>query len=353
MRLKTTVRSGLVGTMSILTAVALVGCSASGGGSTDSDTTLTVLDYGGPYQEAHENTYFKQCADELGVTIQTDEPVDYSKIRTAVESGNVPWDVINTASDFGPDSSGGDYLEPIDYDIVDKTQLLDGYAGTYRVGSDIEATLVAYNEDALNGAPAPTSLADFFDTSKIPGKRGLYKSVSSGVLELALLADGVAPDDLYPLDVDRALKKLDTIKSDIVWWETGASSQAMLTSGETPLSFVWVGRALDSAETDGAPVKVVYDQWVQTDDYWSIPKGAKNPELSNKLIQCMSTKDAQVAWAQESHYGPVNAEAATDPSVANENRPTNHLTGQVKVDDDWWAENYDMVAEKFNTWMAE
>ena len=54
--------------------------------------------------------------------------------------------------------------------------------------------------------------ADLFDTAKIPGKRTFYKWSAPGVLEIALLADGVAPDKLYPLDLDRAFKKLDTIK---------------------------------------------------------------------------------------------------------------------------------------------
>ncbi|MFD1210714.1 ABC transporter substrate-binding protein [Arthrobacter sp. GCM10027362] len=337
---------GLAGMLVIATA----GCSDQAAGS--AATTLTVLDYGGPYQQAHEKEYFAPCAEELGVNIKTDEPTDFSKIRTAVEANNVPWDVVNFTNDFGSDAAGGDYLEPIDYSIVDKSQLVDGYADKYRVGSDIEATVVAYNTDKISGTPH--SFADLFDTKTFPGKRTFYRSVSSGVLEAALIADGVAPKDLYPLDLDRAFAKLDTIKKDIIWWETGAASQSMLASGEAAMGLVWVGRAVDAAKTDGAPVKVSYDQWLQIDDYWGIPKGAKNAELSNKLINCMNDKKKQVAWSQLMVYGPVNKEAAKDPTVTSEvNRPTNHLEKQIKVDDDYWAANYAKIAERFNDWIAQ
>lgn len=336
-----------------MAGIILASTAGCAGGAADSvGTTLTILDYGGPYQKAQEIEYFEPCAKELGVTIKTDEPTDFSKIRTAVDSGNVPWDLVNVTNDFGSEKNGAAYLEPIDYNIVDKTKLIDGYAEKYRVGSDIEALVMAYNADAAS--KGPTSFAEFFDTAALPGKRALYKSVSAGVLEAALIADGVSPENLYPLDLDRAFKKLDSIKKDIVWWETGASSQSLLASGEAAMGLVWVGRAVDAAKVDNAPVEVSYDQWLQVDDYWAIPKGSKNTELANKLINCMNDAKKQVAWAQRMVYGPVNKVAAEDPSVTNEpNRPTNHLDKQIPVDDDYWAENYDAIAQRFNEWIAQ
>ena len=126
-----------------LILVTTAGCSAEA--SSSAGTTLTVLDYGGPYQKAQETEYFEPCSKELGVTIKTDEPTDFSKIRTAVDSGNVPWDLVNVTNDFGSEANGAAYLEPIDYNIVDKSKLVDGYGEKYRVGSDIEALVMAYN----------------------------------------------------------------------------------------------------------------------------------------------------------------------------------------------------------------
>lgn len=326
------------------------GCGADATGT--AGTTLTILDWGSNYQTAHEAEYFKPCSSELGITIKTDEPTDISKIRTAVDSGNVPWDLVNVTNDFGGDKTGGAYLEPINYSIVDKSKLVDGYAQKYRVGSDIEALVMAYNTDKT--PKAPNTFADFFDTKAFPGKRAMYKSVSAGVLEAALIADGVKPENLYPLDLDRAFKKLDTIKKDIIWWETGAGIQSLLASGETSMALTWLSRAHDAAKVDGAPVKISFNQWVQVDDYWVIPKGAKNAEMANKLINCMNDAKKQVAWAQKIVYGPTNKEAAKDKSVMSEpNRPTNHLDKRIAVNDDYWAENYDAIAQRFNEWIAQ
>ena len=90
----------------------------------------------------------------------------------------------------------------------------------YRAPIHVYSTVVGYRPDMLDTAPA--TFADFFDADKFPGKRGAYNWVMGGLLEMALIADGVALEDLYPLDTDRAYKKIDTIKDDIVWWDTGA-----------------------------------------------------------------------------------------------------------------------------------
>ncbi|BAS06680.1 conserved hypothetical protein [Arthrobacter sp. Hiyo4] len=76
--------------------------------------------------------------------------------------------------------------------------------------------------------------------------------------------------------------------------------------------------------------------------------------MANKLIECMNDPKKQVAWAQKMVYGPVNKEAAKDPTVVSEPlRPTNHLDKQIAVDDDYWAENYDKIAQRFNEWIAQ
>ena len=59
--------------------------------------------------------------------------------------------------------------------------------------------------------------------------------------------DGVKPADLYPLDLVRAAKKLDTIKDNIVFWSSGAESQELIGSGEVAMTMIWNGRAWSAA----------------------------------------------------------------------------------------------------------
>lgn len=119
--------------------------------------------------------------------------------------------------------------EPLDFKQIQRDKIDPRFVSDYGVGSFFFSFVLGYNEGKL-GANKPQDWSALFDTKTFPGKRALYKWPSPGVLELALLADGVPADKLYPLDLDRAFKKLDTIKKDIVWWGGGAQSQQLLAS---------------------------------------------------------------------------------------------------------------------------
>lgn len=333
----------------VAAALTLAACSSGSdpNGNSVSDGSLTVVSYGGPYQEAQSEAFFQPFAAETGIQITEDSPTDYAQLRSMVESGRPTWDLALVANDFGT-SSDAQYLEPIDYKIIDADALIPNAAQEYRVAADIEATVVAYRSDAFDGQP--DSWADLFDTQKFPGKRMFNKLVSGGALEAALLADGVAPDDLFPLDVDRALAKLDTIKDDIVWWETSAQSQQLLASGEAAIGLAWVGRAVDAGKE--APVAINWNSWLQVDAFWVIPKGAPGADNAQKLLASLLQEAPQIRFTELSDYGPANAAAAANSAVQeNPNRPTNHLATQVGIDDEWWGENSKAVDQKFQEWL--
>jgi putative spermidine/putrescine transport system substrate-binding protein len=342
--------------LSVLTLPGLIAACGGGGGEKAAagggggSGELTVVSFGGDYQKAQDNAYWKPFAQaNPGITIRQDSPNDNAKIKAMAESGNVTWDLVCVDDSFGMDEHAK-WLEPIDYTGIQKGDFLDGYVGTYRVGSDVEATVLAYRADKLaNGAPA--GLADYFDTEKFPGKRSAWKYAPGGILEAALIADGVAADQLYPLDVDRALKKLETIRKDIVWWTQGAQSQQLLASGETPLALVWTGRAVDAA-AGGADVKVGWDQWMTQNAWWVVPKGAPNKELAMKLIQFSVAAKQQAALTKYLPYGPPNKKALPLVDAKYKDQlPTSHLDGKITVDAAWWAKNFDAADKKFQAWL--
>lgn len=341
--------AGLAATAAAVLALASCGSSSSSGAQDgDGEVVIRVASYGGPYQEAQSKAFFEPyMKDNPNVKIVQDSPSDNAKLRAMVESGNPQWDLVLLANDFGNEAQGK-WLEEIDYTIVDKSKLLPNYAGKYRVGADVEGIVVAYRSDQLT--EAPRTWQDFFDLKRFPGKRALNKFAAGGALEAALLADGVPQDRLYPLDVQRALRKLGTIRDSIVWWETAAQSQQLLESGEVSMAMVWVGRAADAGKV--APVKINWDTWLSQDAYWMVPKGAANAKEAMKLIDFMTDKEPQLEFMKLTPYGTVNAEAAEDPSVATDpNRPSNHLDTQVKMNDEWWAENLERTMEEFQAWL--
>ena len=335
--------------VSLLTTMLLVTTACglldkSGGGN-----ALTVVSYGGSYQRAQATAMFEPYEQlHPGLTIFQDSPSANAKLRVMVENGNPTWDVVLLANDFGNDAQA-QWLEPIDYSVIDKNALLPGYAGEYRVGADVEGTVLTVRSD--RGA-MPSTLAEFFDTNRFPGKRALNKFAAGGILEAALLADGVGKDQLYPLDVSRALRKLDTIRDSIVWWDTAAQSQQLIASGEAAMGLLWVGRATEAAKS--APVKLNWESWISQDAYWMVPKGSPNKEAAMKLIEFMTSYQPQKQFSLLTGYGPVNKEAAADPEVrANPNIPSNHIATRVTMNDAWWAANLDQVQGEFQAWLLQ
>jgi putative spermidine/putrescine transport system substrate-binding protein len=265
-----------------------------------------------------------------------------------VENGNVTWDVVNVSNDFGLESTG-DLLEPLDYSVIDKKPILEGYASKYRVACMLYANVLAYNTEQIDGTPS--NWADFFDTKRFPGRRGVRKSPSE-TLEVALLGDGVPPESLYPLDVDRALDKLDTIRGQIVWWETGGQLQQQLAAGEVALASAWNGRVQQEIDA-GTPVKSQWNQNLQTADYLVVPRGTTHKEQAMELIAyCVSGKNNQ-RLSEFIAYAPINKESIpkVDPQVASE-LPTAYRDVGVTYNAEWWDNNREAVVNRFNKWVT-
>src|SRR5215203_1971260 len=234
-----------------LAGATLLGAAGCGGGGDNEGSApkgVVFTSYGGSFQRAQTKAWLTPYSKESGTNIRQDSPTDYTKLQSMVENNKVVWDVVDVSNDFGLESTA-DLLEPLDYSVINKGPILEGYASEYRIACMLYANVMAYNTDQVEGTPS--SWADLFDTQKFPGRRGLHK-VPSETLEVALLADGVPPENLYPLDVDRALGKLDTIKDQILWWEDAARSQRQIASGEVALISAWNGRVQTEINTGGS-----------------------------------------------------------------------------------------------------
>ncbi|NPD16787.1 ABC transporter substrate-binding protein [Xinfangfangia sp. D13-10-4-6] len=314
------------------------------------ETTLTISSYGGGYQEAQSKAYFSPfISANPDVLIREDSPSSNAKLKAMVEAGAVDWDIMVTDDTFGLDSDAA-WLEPIDYTIVNRDKFLPGTADTYRIAADIEATVLAYNAEDFAGQ-TPDGLAAFFDTETWPGLRAAWKYAPGGLLETALVADGVPADQLYPLDVERALTKLDTIKDDIVWWETGAQSEQLLSSGEASMGLVWVSRALSGADKG---IQIDWTEWTSQAAYWVVPKGTKNKDAAMKALEFFTEPAQQIAFTEFMPYGPSNKNAV-DGVLPNfkGNLPTDHLEGRIQINAEWWAENGAAVDQRFQEWLLQ
>ncbi|TIR94192.1 MAG: ABC transporter substrate-binding protein, partial [Mesorhizobium sp.] len=260
-------------------------------------------------------------------------------------------DVVDVEMDFAIKAAKDGLLEPIDFAAVPKADLDPRFSNEHAVGSFYYSFVLAWNKGAVSGEP--TSWADMFDTKKFPGKRTFYKWSAPGVIEIALLADGVPADKLYPLDLERAFKKLDTIKSDIVWWGGGAESQQLIASGEAAFGQLWNGRVF-ALEKDGADVGVSWNQNLTAADVLVVPKGAKNKDSAMKFLAAATSPAGQAKFAEASGYAPINTKAKAEmPADVVKGLPDAHVEGQINLDMNYWAEHRDEIATRWYAWQTK
>src|ERR687893_183582 len=333
-----------------VTLLGTLGCEGGGsGGEGDGSATegLVFASSGSSYQRAQTKAWLKPYSNETGSTIGQDWPTDYAKIQSMVENNHVTWDVVNVSNDFGLQSAA-DLLEPLDYSVIDKEPILEGYASEYRIACMLYANTLAYNTEQIDGTPS--SWADLFDTQKFPGKRGFRKSPSE-TLEVALLGDNVSPENLYPIDVDRALDKLDTIKDQIVWWETGGQLQQQLADDEVALASAWNGRVQTEIDS-GTPVKIQWNQNLQTADYLVVPKGTANKEQAMELIAYCVSGQNNHRLSEYIPYAPINKKSIpkVNPQVTSQ-LPTAYREVGVTFNAEWWDNNREAVEQRFNEWV--
>jgi len=330
-----------------LSAIAVL-LSALPGVAVQAEEQLTFVSWGGSTQAAQEHAWAEPFTRETGIPVIQAGPTDYQRFRQMVESGTVEWDVVDVEADFALRAGREGLLAPLDLKQIAQRNIDPRFVTIYGVGSFYFSFVLGYNTQALN--QAPQGWAALFDVKAHPGKRALYKWPSPGVLEMALLADGVAPTALYPLDLDRAFRKLDSIKQDILWWGSGEESQQLLASGQATLGMFWNGR-VESLRREGAPVAINWQQNLVTGDFLVIPRGSRNKEAAKRLLGYASSAQAQADFATRSGYAPVNlGSLALIPSEQATQLPSAYTADQITLDFKYWGQQGEAIARRWQAW---
>ena len=320
---------------------------------------LTIVNFGGANANAQKAAYYEPFEKATGTKVI---PVEYNgeqaKVKAMVETKKVTWDVVEVES---PDAVRGcdeGLYEKLDYSkIGNKADFLPAAVTECGVGIFVWSTVMAYNGDKLKAAP--TSWADFFDTKKIPGKRGMRKGARYN-LEFALMADGVKPADVYKVlatkeGADRAFKKLTELKPSIQWWEAGAQAPQFLVAGDVILSTVYNGR-IDAANREGRNLKIYWPGGIYDLDYWMIPKGAPNKDLALKFISFGLTANNQAVYAKNIAYGPTNTKALAqlDKKVLDD-LPTSASNAKeaIQFSVNFWADQGEALEKRFAAWATQ
>jgi putative spermidine/putrescine transport system substrate-binding protein len=233
------------------------------------------------------------------------------------------------------------------------------------VATDVFSTVLAFDASKFAEGAKPAKLADFFDLEKFPGKRGMRKSAKVN-LEMALLADGVPAAEVYgmlstPEGIDRAFKKLDSIKDHIVWWEAGAQPPQLLADGEVAMTIAYNGRIFNAAISEGKPFEIVWDGQVYEFEGWVIPKGAPHLEQAKEFVAFSTGPEPLANAAEWISYGPPRKSSAPlvcmyqdGKTELSQHLPTSpeNMTNALASDYEFWVDRDTDLNERFNAWLA-
>ncbi len=360
-----------------LSAAAILGgiyfvVEAVEGAKAQSAGKVTVVSWGGAYTRSQVEGYHKPFSAQTGAQVVN---VDYNggiaEVKAQVESGNVAWDVVDMEVGDALRACDEGLLEPLDPAAFpagsDGTSAAEDFYPDALTEcwatSIIFSTVFAYDDSRI-GATKPTKIDDFFDLKAFPGKRGLRKQNPKATLEMALVADGVAPEKVYetlatPEGLDRAFAKLDTIKSSIVWWEAGSQPVQLLADGEVAMTVVYNGRLFDAVTAENKPFKIVWDAQVMEYDTYVVVKDAPNKQTAMDFIK-FATATPQLA-RQASYIAYAPARKSSLPFVGKNadngvdmlpNLPTPDKGRAVTVDPRFWADHQDEINQRWAAWLA-
>ena len=324
---------------------------------------VVVATTGGAYEAALRDIWFEPFTQATGVKVTTVTATDAeqrTRAQAMASAGRVTWDIINNVDIIAESKRNRAFTRDLSSfceafegrkDLAEKTCNPAG------VRISFNATLLAFNADHFKDG-APGNWADFWDTSRFPGPRALPSFNDPWrVFAAALLADGVPADELFPLDTDRALKKLDAIKPQIqLWWRTGDQSQQGFRNAEYVMGMIWGTRA-SALRAEGQPVGTSYDGAFLLADTMQILRDGPNTAGAEALLKFyLDHPEVQAKLAERLNVTPPSLDAIgmmSEAARANIPNSPEAFKGIVKHDSAWIADNQAQLLETWNAWIQQ
>jgi putative spermidine/putrescine transport system substrate-binding protein len=307
---------------------------------------VAVVDYGGKAHDDYMKTVDVQFKKETGATVIRSGDMDAAKMYQMVDNHAVEWDVCLLAPEETPITDR--YLEPIDYRVVDVSGIPPIGVRQYGVATDFYSVVMVWRTDKYKGSNHPNSWADFWDVTKFPGRRTLPRRTID-IVELALMADGVPIDKMYPIDVNRALSSIKRIQPNVAkFWSGGNEPMQLLLANEVDMAGVWFTRVVDPLQ-QGAPIDFSWNQHLMRMDILGIPKGSQHVDAANRFISVINRPDMQAAMSNIDPIGPANVNAI--PLIQQDRlrfmptSPDNLKVGLLS-NPDFWIQNFKPIDDQ-------
>jgi len=175
------------------------------------------------------------------------------------------------------------------------------------------------------------------------------------------MADGVPADQVYEVlsgegGIDRAFRKLDELKADIIWWDAGAQPLQLLSSGQVVMTSAYNGRISGINRSEDKKFGFVFPGSVYAIDSWVILKDSPNRDAGMDFIAYASKAENQAKLPEYIAYGlPTLGATKLVPEQFQKELPTadENIIGAIALSVDFWTDNLEELTQRFNAWLAQ
>ncbi|MGF6313444.1 putative spermidine/putrescine transport system substrate-binding protein [Bradyrhizobium sp. i1.8.4] len=313
--------------------------------------SVTVMSYGGSFQDAAVKAVYDPFTKETGIRVNGVPFPGLDKVKAMQLTGNVEIDVWVGPGSTTTNGSKQGFWEKLDANLFDVQDMVIQPKSDH-VAYDLYCQGVGWDPVRYGPGKHPTNFAEFFDTRKFPGRR-VVRKLADVTMEMALLADGVAPKDIYPLDLNRAFKALDRIKSSIVWGQTTTQTTSLLQTGEVDFGICFANRVKATTEPGGGlPLAFSFEQNTINTDCLAILKGALNKENAIKLIVYYLRPEVQARLYSLMALIPGSKKAMTMlPPEMHKWQPDLNSPNNLIIEGEYWVDNLEAVNRRFQEWL--
>lgn len=338
-----------------LAAAVLLGASIACAAARD----LTVVSRGPGSIEPIRRVFVEPFVGATGIAIHQESwSGGIEALETQLKSPSNDWDLVELRGDELAAACADGVLEKLDITAIGgKDHYLPQAVTDCGIGSQASNLVLAWDKDKF---PATPTWSDFWDIAKYPGKRGLFKG-PRGNLEIALIADGVAPADVYKVlgtaeGVDRAFHKLDQLKPYVVWWRTGEEAEHILASGDVLMTSATSNRIALAARSGPRNFGIQWTASLSDLKFWAIAKGSPNLRQAIQFLYFAGTPAIEGRLLGLAGAGGL-AKAANDllPPDLMANSPTSpaNLAAATRFDGGFWRDNLTKLGTRFDAWLAQ
>ena len=332
---------------------------------------LTVASWGGAYAESQKRAYFSPFENETGIKITTvSHKGKFDQLQDTTKASSPAWDIVDLDIETLEMACKNGSLEKVETSSLKAAKdgkpasedFLPGTLHECGIPSVAWSTAIVFDKQAYKKAQ-PKTARDFFDVKRFPGKRALPKDPKY-IVELALMADGVKPENVYKElssedGIAKAFKQLDQLREHIMWWEKAHLPLKLLAERDVTLALAFNGRIFSSIVAENRPYGIVWDGQVFDLDFWAIPKSSSRKEDSLKFIAFATKPESMAKQASWFPYGPARKSAISlvgaHPEVnvsMTEFLPTTpaNFKRALRLDTSWWKENGENIRKKYGMW---